>query len=59
MIAPLANSPAEEAGIEANDRIVKIDDVDADTLSLEEAAEKMRGKKGTIVTLLIQPAGER
>ena len=29
-----------------------------DTLSLEEAAEKMRGKKGTIVTLLIQPAGK-
>ena len=58
VIAPLANSPAEAAGIGANDRIVKIDDVEADTLSLEDAAEKMRGKKGTIVTLLIQPAGK-
>jgi carboxyl-terminal processing protease len=59
VIAPLAGSPAEAAGITAHDRILAIDDVDTDTLSLDEAAARMRGPKGTTVSLLILSDGQQ
>ena len=43
VIAPLANSPAEEAGIEANDRIVKIDDVEAGYAEFGRSSRKDAG----------------
>jgi carboxyl-terminal processing protease len=55
VVAPLAGSPAEAAGIGPRDRIVTIDGVKADDLSLDEAASRMRGPKGTTVSLEIQP----
>lgn len=55
VVAPLAGSPAEAAGIGPRDRIVTIDGVPADDLSLDEAASRMRGPKGTTVSLEIQP----
>ncbi|MEB3192058.1 MAG: S41 family peptidase [Snowella sp.] len=58
VIAPLAGSPAEAAGIMAHDRILAIDDVDTDTLSLDEAAARMRGPKGTSVSLSILSDGQ-
>ena len=54
VISPLAGSPAEAAGIEPTDIILEIDGVDAKTLTLDEAAAKMRGKIGTKVALRIQ-----
>jgi carboxyl-terminal processing protease len=59
VIAPLAGSPAEAAGIVAHDRILAIDAVDTDTLSLDEAAARMRGPKGTTVSLLILSDGQQ
>lgn len=59
VIAPLAGSPAEAAGIVAHDRILAIDDVDTDTLSLDEAAARMRGPKGTSVSLSILSDGQQ
>lgn len=58
VVAPLADSPAQAAGIRPGDRIVAIDGVETAQLSLDEAAARMRGAKGTAVTLTIQPAGE-
>ncbi len=58
VVSPLAGSPAEAVGIKARDRILKIDEVDTDNLSLEEAANRMRGKRGTTVSLTIQPHQE-
>lgn len=58
VISPLAGSPAEAAGIKSRDRILKIDATDTTTLSLDEAAAKMRGPKGTTVSLTIQPKDE-
>jgi carboxyl-terminal processing protease len=58
VVAPIAGSPAEEAGIRARDRILEIDGVRTDLLSLEEAAAKMRGKQGTTVILTVQPIGK-
>lgn len=55
VVAPLAGSPAEMAGIAPRDRILFIDGVDTLTLTLDEAAARMRGPSGTKVSLKIQP----
>ncbi|HAG85088.1 MAG TPA: carboxyl-terminal protease [Cyanobacteria bacterium UBA12227] len=54
VIAPIAGSPAEKAGIQPRDRILEIDGILTSELSLDEAASRMRGAKGTTVTLKIQ-----
>lgn len=53
IVSPLADSPAEKAGLEPLDQIVKIDDQFTDGLSVEEAVAKIRGKAGTVVKLTI------
>ncbi len=58
IIAPLEGAPAEKAGLLAGDKIVKIDDVDASTYSLDEAVSHIRGPKGTKVKLTIFRSGE-
>jgi carboxyl-terminal processing protease len=55
VVAPLAGSPAFVAGVETGDRILTIDGVDTGTLTLEEAAARMRGPKGSKVLLTILP----
>lgn len=54
VIAPIAGSPADRAGVKPADTIVKIDGVSTDTLTLDEAASRMRGSIGSQVTLTIQ-----
>ncbi|MBD1912884.1 MULTISPECIES: carboxyl-terminal processing protease CtpA [unclassified Leptolyngbya] len=53
VIAPIEGSPADRAGIQPNDRILKINGVPAKNLTLDEAAERMRGPVGTIVELTL------
>lgn len=53
VIAPLAGTPAEKAGLRAGDKIVKIDGTDAGSMTIEEAVDKIRGPKGSSVTLTI------
>ncbi len=55
VVAPIEGSPAEAVGIKARDRILRIDDVDTTTMTLDEAATKMRGPRGTTVSLTISP----
>jgi carboxyl-terminal processing protease len=57
VIAPLAGSPAEVAGIAPHDRILSIDGISTETLSLDEAAARMRGPGGTRVLLTVLPEG--
>ncbi|NEP41845.1 MAG: PDZ domain-containing protein [Okeania sp. SIO2H7] len=60
VVAPLEGSPAEAAGITTGDRVLKIDDLPTTELSLEDAAEKMRGKQGTSVVLsVLKDDGDR
>ncbi len=54
VIAPIAGSPADQAGISPRDRILEIDGVLTSELTLDEAASRMRGPIGTTVTLKIQ-----
>ncbi len=53
VIAPIAGSPAEEAGIRAGDLILEINGVPAKEMSIAEAVLKIRGPRGTSVKLLI------
>jgi carboxyl-terminal processing protease len=54
VITPIPGSPAAKAGILPKDQILQIDDIVASHLSLDEAAEKMRGPVGSTVQLLIR-----
>ncbi|MGB0563588.1 MAG: S41 family peptidase [Spirulinaceae cyanobacterium] len=58
VIAPIAGSPAEAAGIQPGDYVLAIDDQDARVLSLDEAAQRLRGYPGTRVTLTLLRQGE-
>ena len=53
VISPLPDTPTQKAGIRAGDKILKIDNEDALSMSIEKAASLIRGTKGTIVTLTI------
>ncbi len=58
VVTPIADSPAARAGILAGDLILKIDDTFVKGLSLEEAVEKMRGERGSKVSLSVLSEGE-
>ncbi len=53
IIAPLNESPAQKAGIKAGDTILKVDGASTDGWNLSQAVGKIRGQKGTTVTLTI------
>ncbi|MBC6472077.1 MAG: PDZ domain-containing protein [Hormoscilla sp. GM102CHS1] len=57
-IAPIAGSPASAAGLQPLDLILKIDGVLTSSMTLEEAANRMRGPAGTLVTLTVEREGE-
>lgn len=47
------NSPAEEAGLEADDRIYAVEGETVESLGLDETKNRIRGEEGTEVTLTI------
>jgi carboxyl-terminal processing protease len=53
VVSPIEGSPSEKAGIKAGDTIVAVDGVSLDGLTVDAARDKIRGKKGTEVTLSI------
>jgi carboxyl-terminal processing protease len=53
IVAPIEDTPAERAGLQAADQITKIDGVSTKDMTLMDAVKKMRGKVGTDVTLAI------
>lgn len=59
VVAPLSGFPAEKAGLRAQDIIVEIDGEDATGISVEEAVKRIRGEKGTEVSLGVVRDGER
>lgn len=58
IIAPLEGMPAEKAGLLPGDRVLKINGETTEGLALDIAVKKIRGKKGTEVTLTIFREGE-
>ncbi len=57
VVSPIDETPAAEAGVQAGDYIVQIDNEPVMGLSLSEAVDKMRGKVGTEIDLLISREG--
>lgn len=58
IVAPLPDSPAEKAGVKAGDWILKVDGAETVKWTLQDAVSKIRGPKGTTVTLNIYRSGE-
>jgi carboxyl-terminal processing protease len=53
VIAPIDGSPAQKAGIVPGDAIVAVDGSSLDGMSVSDARDRIRGKKGTKVVLTI------
>ncbi len=58
VVAPLQGTPAEKAGLRSGDKIIKIDNKIASDMTIEEAVDNIRGKKGTNVVLTIFREGD-
>ncbi len=59
VIAPIDDTPAKEAGLEAGDKIIRIDGEVTQDMDLEKAVKKMRGKPDTDIDLTIAREGEK
>ncbi len=57
VIAPIDDTPAQQAGIKPGDLIIRLDDKPVKGMSLEEAVKIMRGEPGTKITLTIVREG--
>lgn len=57
VVAPMAGTPAEKAGLRRGDAILKIDGKDTARMSVFDAVILIRGPKGTSVKLTIQREG--
>jgi len=57
VMSPLEGTPAFQMGIQAGDKIIKIDNKSTYGLTTEDAAKLMRGPKGTTVVLTIEREG--
>ena len=58
IVQPMEGSPAEKAGLRPNDIILKINGDEVRGISIAQLRNKVRGPKGTDVTLTIQHVGE-
>ena len=54
IVAPLAGSPAERAGLRTGDLVLAADGISLDGLTVDGARERIRGPKGSVVTLTVQ-----
>ena len=57
VVSPLEGTPAYDLGIQAGDHILRVDGQPTKDMSLMEAVQKMRGPKGSKVTLTIMREG--
>lgn len=53
VVSTLDESPAQKAGLLAQDKIIKVNDQDTSTWSLDKAVSEIRGTKGTTVKLTV------
>ncbi len=58
VIAPLKGTPAYRAGVKSGDKIVKIDDINTDRMTIDRAVKHIRGEQGTAVVLTVAREGE-
>jgi len=58
VIAPIDDTPAQRAGIQSGDLIIRLDDTPVKGMTLGDAVKIMRGKPGTDITLTVVREGE-
>jgi len=58
VIAPIDGTPAEAAGVQAGDLIIRLDDTPVKGLTLNEAVKMMRGDPGEEIVLTIVREGQ-
>lgn len=58
IVAPIAGSPADKAGVRAGDKILEIDGESTSGMSLAEVVLLIRGPQGTSVRILVQHQDE-
>jgi len=58
VISPIDDTPAQKAGIEPGDLIIRLDEMPVKGMSLNDAVKAMRGKPGTDINLTIVRDGE-
>jgi carboxyl-terminal processing protease len=57
VVSPIEGTPAYEAGLQAGDKIIKIDSEFTREMNLMEAVQKLRGPKGSKISISIQREG--
>ncbi len=57
IVAPLDGSPAEAAGLRPGDVVAAVDGTSLSGGTIEEARDRIRGRKGTTVTLTVEREG--
>jgi carboxyl-terminal processing protease len=59
IVQPIAGSPAERAGLQAGDVVIAVDGESLDGSTLDQARDRIRGPKGSTVTLtIVRDGGE-
>ena len=56
---PYEHMPAAEAGLMAGDRFVKVDGMDCQGKTTQEVRDRLRGKPGTTITVIVERDGEQ
>ncbi|MCP5149351.1 MAG: S41 family peptidase [Ectothiorhodospiraceae bacterium] len=57
VIAPIDDTPAQRAGVQAGDLVIRLDDTPVKGMTLPDAVKVMRGKPGTSITLTVVREG--
>ncbi len=57
VVAPIDDTPAQQAGMKSADLIIRIDDTPVKGMTLTQAVKKMRGKPGTKISLTLVREG--
>lgn len=58
VISPIDDTPAQKAGLQAGDLIIRLDDTPVKGMTLNDAVKQMRGKPGTNIHLMIVREGK-